>query len=68
MRDWEAFENKEHVEKWRLVVILTALPRNTRLQMEEFEDGTDSQYGEDGNALADLLCIGDTFCCTRKSA
>jgi hypothetical protein len=43
------------------VVIQTALQRDVRLQMEEFGDGADSQYGEDGNALVDLLCIGDTF-------
>ena len=29
--------------------------------MEEFRDGADFQYGEDENALANLLCIGDTF-------
>jgi hypothetical protein len=61
MRDWEACENKEHIKKWRLVVIQTAFPRDVRLQMGEFEDGADSQYGEDRNALVDLLCIGDTF-------
>jgi hypothetical protein len=39
MRDWEACENKEHVEKWRLVVIQIALPRDVKLQMEEFGMG-----------------------------
>jgi uncharacterized membrane protein len=39
MKDWEACENKEHVEKWRLVVIQIALPRDVKLQMEEFGMG-----------------------------
>lgn len=61
MTDWSECENKAHVLPWRLVKLK---PRNTvdvRLHMSQYEDEGMSEYGGDGDELADILEIGDNF-------
>jgi hypothetical protein len=61
MTDWSECENRRHVLPWRLVKLK---PRNTadvRLHMSQYEDEGMSEYGRDGDEVADVLEIGDNF-------
>lgn len=59
--NWASCENRRHIQPWRLVKIHVKNPEVVREQMEEFGDGTESQFGDEDDSLADLLELGDNF-------
>jgi hypothetical protein len=69
MKEWDQCENlydsrlgAGHVPRWRFLRIqVKPHSRDVRTQMIRENDGEDSQYGGDGETLADLLDPGDNF-------
>jgi hypothetical protein len=59
---WDDYENKNHVEPWRLVKIK---PRNSRVVRQHMIDGLsladDSQFASEAHDVSIDLHIGDNF-------
>jgi hypothetical protein len=59
MKDWESCKNYTHIDHWRVVKIK---PLNTRIvHMHMLKQEDESQFGDDGDALTNMLYIGDNF-------
>jgi hypothetical protein len=69
MKEWDRCKNlydsrlgTGHVPRWRFLRIqVKPHSRDIRAQMIREIDGEDSQYGGDGDRLADILDHGDNF-------